>query len=292
MIEYTISKNDSNIRIDKFLFKATTAPSSLIYKTFRKKDVKVNGKWVREDYLLSENDVVRIFISEEFKAKKKYSLCPLEAKIEYEDENIIVFNKGANLPCQPDAKHKNGTLSDMLKSYLYEKGEYDFENENSFSPALCNRIDTNTTGLVIGAKNAAALREMNFLIKTRQVSKYYKCRVEGKVLKDHDDIKAFIVKDEKTNISKIESDGKPVSMKYWVTGFFEKETELEILLNTGRSHQIRAYFASIGHPLVGDKKYGAQKGGGQILCSYRLVFDFNDDYRGILSYLNGKEIKI
>lgn len=292
MIEYIISKNDKDIRIDKFLFKATSAPSSLIYKTFRKKDVKVNGKWVREDYILSENDVVRIFISEEFRVEKKVNLCPLEAKIEYEDENIIVFNKGRNLPCQPDASHKSGTLSDMLKSYLYEKGEYDFENENSFSPALCNRIDTNTTGLVIGAKNAVALREMNFLIKTRQVCKYYKCRVEGKITKAHDKINAFIVKDEKTNKSKIEKDGKSISMQYWVTASFENETELEVLLDTGRSHQIRAYFASIGHPLVGDKKYGAQKSGGQELTSHRLVFDFNDDYKGVLSYLKGKEIKI
>ncbi len=292
MIEYIISKNDKDIRIDKFLFKASTAPSSLIYKTFRKKDVKVNGKWVREDYILSENDVVRIFISEEFKAKKEVNLCPLEAKIEYEDENIIVFNKGANLPCQPDQTHKSGTLSDMLKSYLYEKGEYDFKNENSFSPALCNRIDTNTTGLVIGAKNAEALREMNFLIKTRQVKKYYKCRVEGKVTKTHDEVKAFIIKDEKTNKSKIGELGKSISMQYWVTSYFENETELEVLLDTGRSHQIRAYFSSIGHPLVGDKKYGAQKSGGQKLTSHRIVFDFDDDYKGILLYLKRKEIKI
>ena len=117
MIEYIISKNDKDIRIDKFLFKATAAPSPLIYKAFRKKDVKVNGKWVREDYILSENDAVRVFISEEFKAEKKVNLCPLKAKIEYEDENIIVFNKGKKLPCQPDAAHKSGTLSDMLKSY-------------------------------------------------------------------------------------------------------------------------------------------------------------------------------
>ena len=260
------------------MFKSTTAPSSLIYKTFRKKDVKVNGKWVREDYILSENDAVRIFIPEEFKAEKKIGLCPLKAKIEFEDENIIVFNKPANLPCQPDSSHKNGTLSDMLKSYLYEKGEYDFKNENSFSPALCNRIDTNTTGLVIGAKNAEALRDMNFLIKTRQVKKYYKCRVEGKILKAHDAVEAFIVKDEKTNISKISSDGKSISMQYWVTQHTEKETELEVLLESGRSHQIRAYFSSIGHPLVGDKKYGAKKSGGQKLCSYRIVFDVNVDY--------------
>lgn len=292
MIEYNISENDCGIRIDKFLFKATTAPGSLIYKAFRKKDVKVNGKWVREEYILSKNDVVRIFISEEFKARKKVSLCPLEAEIIYEDENIIVFNKPSNLPCQPDSAHKNGTLSDMLKSYLYEKGEYDFKNENSFSPALCNRIDTNTKGLVIGAKNAASLREMNFLIKTRQVSKYYKCRIEGKLLKSHDAVEAFIIKDEKTNVSRIASEGKSISMKYWVTASFENETEIEVLLTTGRSHQIRAYFSSIGYPLVGDKKYGAKKGGGQMLVSNRIVFNFDEEYTGVLSYLNGKEIKI
>ena len=114
---------------------------------------------------------------------------------------------------------------------------------------------------------------MNFLIKTRQVCKYYKCRVEGKITKAHDKINAFIVKDEKTNKSKIEKDGKSISMQYWVTASFENETELEVLLDTGRSHQIRAYFASIGHPLVGDKKYGGPELDGPIaLWSHRLAF--------------------
>ena len=171
MIEYIIGRNSSGIRADRFLLKATTAPSSLIYKTFRKKDVKINGKWIKEDYVLSEGDVLRIYIKEDFQKEKEVKSCPLTAPILFEDENIIIFNKPAVLPCQPDANHKDGTLADMLKSYLAEKGEYNPKSEASFSPALCNRLDTNTSGLVIGAKNAEALRDMNEQIRLRNVYK-------------------------------------------------------------------------------------------------------------------------
>lgn len=292
MIEFVIGENDSSLRADRFLIKSTNAPSSLIYKAFRKKDVKINGKWIKEDYALNKGDILRIYIDESFRSKKSIAKCPLEAKIEYEDENIIVFNKPKNLPCQPDLKHKDKTLSDMLKSYLYEKGEYEIENENSFSPALCNRIDTNTQGLVIGAKNAKALRDMNMLIKQRQVKKYYLCHVEGTDLPAFNKVEAFITKDEGANISRISDDGKSISMEYRVLNTFNKESEVEVLLHTGRSHQIRAYFSHIGHPLIGDRKYGAKSGGGQSLISYKINFDFEKNYNGVLSYLRGKEIKI
>lgn len=292
MIEFVIGENDSSLRADRFLIKSTHAPSSLIYKAFRKKDVKINGKWVKEDYVLNKGDILRIYIDESFRSKKTIAKCPLEAKIEYEDENIIVFYKPKNLPCQPDLKHKDKTLSNMLKSYLYEKGEYKIENENSFSPALCNRIDTNTEGLVIGAKNAQALRDMNMLIRLRQVKKYYLCRVEGVGLPSLQKVETFITKDESANISKISDSGKSISMEYRVLNTLDKESEVEVLLHTGRSHQIRAYFSHLGHPLVGDKKYGAKSGGGQSLISYKINFDFEKNYNGVLSYLRGKEIKI
>ena len=292
MIEYIIGRNSSNVRADRFLSKATTAPSSLIYKAFRKKDVKVNGKWIKEDYVLCEGEVLRIYIKEEFQKEKEVTSCKLTAPIIYEDENIIIFNKPATLPCQPDANHKDGTLSDMLKSYLAEKGEYDPKEESSFSPALCNRLDTNTCGLAIGAKNAAALRDMNEQIKLRNVYKYYLCRLENIPNEKSAFVKAHIIKEESQNKSRISDSGKEISMEYKVIEESCGTALCEVLLHTGRSHQIRAYFSSIGCPLAGDKKYGAKTGGGQALCAYRIRFGFPDEYEGVLSYLKDSQIKL
>lgn len=293
MINFTIGKNDANIRADRFLLKATSAPSSLIYKSFRKKDVKINGKWIKEEYILQEGDILSIYIKEDFNLKKKIPHAKLEAQIVYEDENIIIFNKPKGLLCQPDKKHPAGTLSDMLKSYLFESGKYNPENENSFSPALCNRIDTNTEGLVIGACNAFALRDMNELIKKGYVKKYYKCTLEGVLKKDSDTVDTYIIKDEEKNISRIsDSDGKAIKMEYTVLERHGDFTDVEVLLHSGRSHQIRAYFSFIGHPLVGDGKYGAKTHGGQKLKSYKVVFDFGKSYNGVLSYLKNKEFCI
>lgn len=292
MIEYIIGRNSSSIRADRFLLKATTAPSSLIYKAFRKKDVKINGKWIKEDYVLAEGDVLRIYIKEVFRKEKELGRCALTAPILYEDENIIVFNKPSSLPCQPDEKHPTGTLADMLKSYLVEKGEYNPESESSFSPALCNRLDTNTSGLVIGAKNAASLRDMNEQIRLRNVYKYYLCRLENTPAEKSAFVKAHIIKEEATNISHISDEGKEIEMEYLVVEEKEGTALVQVLLHTGRSHQIRAYFSSIGCPLVGDKKYGARTGGGQALVSYKIRFAFPDSYDGVLSYLKGQQIQL
>lgn len=292
MIEYVIGRNSADIRADRFLIKATDAPSSLIYKTFRKKDVKVNGKWIKEDYILREGDVLRIYIKEEFRKEKTFTPCPLTAEIVYEDENIIIFNKPATLPCQPDEKHKDGTLADMLKSYLFEKGEYNPDAESSFSPALCNRLDTNTQGLVIGAKNAEALRDMNEQIRLHNVFKYYLCRLENIPEKKSDFVNTHIIKEESRNISRISDEGKEISMEYIVIEEKDGTALCQVLLHTGRSHQIRAYFSSIGCPLVGDKKYGAKSGGGQALIAYRIRFGFPESYDGILSYLRESQVKL
>ncbi len=280
------------MRADRFLLKATTAPSSLIYKTFRKKDVKINGKWIKEDYILQEGDVLRIYIKEDFRKEKAVSKVTLTAPIVFEDENIIIFNKPASLPCQPDEKHKSGTLSEMLKSYLIEKGEYNPENESSFSPALCNRLDTNTSGLVIGAKNAAALRDMNEQIRERNVYKYYLCLLENSPAEKCAFVNAHIIKEETTNKSRISDDGKEISMEYKVIKEYDGKALAEVLLHTGRSHQIRAYFSSIGCPLVGDGKYGAKTGEGQALCSYKIRFGFPEEYDGALSYLKDSQIQL
>lgn len=292
MIEYVIGRNSASLRADRFLLKATTAPSSLIYKAFRKKDVKINGKWIHEDYALCEGDILRIYIKEEFRKEKEVNECTLTVPIIYEDENIIIFNKPAALPCQPDEKHPCGTLADMLKSYLIQKGEFDPSAESSFSPALCNRLDTNTSGLIIGAKNAAALRDMNEQIKLRNVYKYYLCRLENIPVEKSAYVNAHIIKEETRNISRISNEGKEISMEYKVLEEKGGTALCEVLLHTGRSHQIRAYFSSIGCPLVGDKKYGAKTSGGQALCSYRIRFGFPEEYGGVLSYLRDAQIKL
>ncbi len=292
MIEYIIGRNSASLRADRFLLKATTAPSSLIYKAFRKKDVKINGKWIKEDYVLCEGDVLRIYIKEDFQKEKTVKSCALTAPILYEDENIIIFNKPSALPCQPDANHQDGTLSDMLKSYLIEKGEYNPKEESSFSPALCNRLDTNTSGLVIGAKNAQSLRDMNEQIKLRNVRKYYLCRLENIPAEKAAFVNTHIIKEETTNISRISDSGKEISMEYIVLQETDCTALTQVLLHTGRSHQIRAYFASINCPLVGDKKYGAKSGGGQKLVAHKILFSFPDEYDGILSYLKGQQIQL
>ena len=293
MLEYTIGENDADICADKFLLKATGAPSSMIYKAFRKKDVKINGKWIKSDYLLKTGDILRIYIKEDFKLQKTFTPCKVTARVIYEDENIVILNKPVHVPCQPDPSHKTGTLADMLKSYLYNKGEYFPERENSFAPALCNRLDTNTGGRVIGAKNAQALREMNKLIKNRLVHKFYICQAEGMPPKKEQFIKTQIIKEENQNKSYISpKEGKEISMEYRVLDFKDNVSTIEVLLHTGRSHQIRAYFASVGCPLCGDKKYGAQASGGQALCAYKIVFNFGSEYCGLLSYLDKKTVAL
>lgn len=290
MLTFSINKNSGGLRADRFLLKATTAPSSLIYKSFRKKDVKINGRWVKEDYLLSEGERLDIYIDTSFRRERTAPTCTLTAPIVYEDSAVIIFDKPPQLPCQPDREHPTGTLADMLKSYLAEKGAYDPAAEDAFSPALCNRIDTNTSGIVIGAKTAAALRDMNEQLRLHNVRKFYKCTLEGVPKSLSAEVNAYIRKDNAKNISRIAESGKPISMFYRVLAVSGARAEAEVELHTGRSHQIRAYFASIGCPLVGDKKYGAKSGGGQMLRAYKVIFDFPP--HGDLAQIAGKTIII
>lgn len=289
MLTFTINKNDAAQRADKFLLKATSAPSSLIYKAFRKKDVKVDKKWIKENYILEEGQILSIYISDEFALKRQKTDCPSDIEVIYEDSNIAVINKPKGLPSQPDAGHTDA-LSERFKAYLIQKGELNPNEENSFSPALCNRLDTNTQGLVIGAKNAAALREMNLAIKERKVHKFYLCKTIGVPKPLSATINSTIRKDEKTNKSKVGEGGKPISTTYRVLSHDEKSALVEVELHTGRSHQIRAQMAGIGCPLMGDGKYGGGNSqSGQSLTAYKIVFETDGE---LLGYLNGKAITL
>ncbi len=288
MLEFRINKNDSGQKAEKFLLKATSAPSSLIYKAFRKKDVKVNGRWIREGYILNEGEELRIYISGEFLPQEKTLAASADIQVVYEDENIVVMDKPVGLRSQPDSSGDDA-LSERFKAYLVKTGAYDPNGENSFVPALCNRLDRYTGGLVTGAKNAAALRDMNEAIRERRVKKLYLCVTEGIPDPKQATLNAVIKKDPVLNKSFVGKEGKKVSLSYHVLKEMPGRALVEVELHTGRSHQIRAQLADIGCPLVGDVKYGADARGGQRLWAYKLMFNIDS---GVLKYLNGKTIEI
>ena len=307
MKEFTIKKNDAGQRLDKFLTKAVKGlPMSLMYKYIRTKKIKVNRARTEQKYVLCEGDVVQLFIKDEFfdsPERDDSALASIKPKLTvvYEDENIILVNKRPGVLVHEDDEGKDNTLIMHIKAYLYQKGEYDPENEQSFAPALCNRIDRNTGGIVIGAKNAEALRVMNEKIKNDEISKFYYCAVHGKMPKKADTLTGFLLKDSDKNQVKIfdkqVKGSKNIITKYKVVSEKNGNSLLEIELVTGRTHQIRAHLSYIGHPLLGDGKYGVNKDDRakgykyQALYAYRLRFDFNDD-SGALGYLRGKEVKL
>ena len=285
MIKITVTKNDSGQRADKFLKKSfPQLPVSLIYKTFRKKDVKVNGKWIKENVFLEEGDELLIYLPDDLFAPKAFTPVNGDITIIYEDENIAVIDKDKGVPCQ-DGAGLSAPLCDIFKTYLYNRKEYDPNYEHSFSPALCNRIDTNTEGLVIGAKNAEALRDMNEAIRERRVKKFYLCETEGLPPKNEDTVRLKLKKDGSLNKSFTSEDGVLTETHYKVLERHGQNAVCEIELLTGKSHQIRAVMAHLGCPLVGDNKYGASTSHGQHLIAYKIEFDIASPF---LSYLNGK----
>ncbi len=304
MRSFTIKKNDAGQRLDKFLTKAVKGlPTSLMYKYIRTKKIKVNRKRTEQKYMLNEGDVVDLFIRDEFfdsPEKDMGAISRIQPKIEtvYEDENILLINKRPGVVVHEDAQAKENTLLMHIRAYLYRKGEYDPADEQSFAPALCNRIDRNTGGIVIAAKNAAALREMNAKIKAGEINKFYLCAVHGKMPKKADTLCGWLIKDSAENKVRIYDKKVPGSKetitKYEVLSEKGDESLLRVELITGRTHQIRATMAHIGHPLVGDGKYGVNKNDPvkhQALYAYRLEFAFeNSD--GELGYLRGKTVEI
>ena len=308
MKSFVIGSNDAGQRLDKFITKAVPRlPKSLLYKYIRLKRIKVDGKRAEISTRLQKGSLVEAYINDTFfqPVEKKYDFLSAPARLDilYEDQNILLADKKQGLIVHPDAHEYRDTLITRIQRYLYEKGEYNPSDENSFRPALANRIDRNTGGIVIAAKNAAALRILCDKIKSRELDKRYIAVAHGLFAQKQALLEGYLTKNEEKNQVYLShsktQDSRTVRTAYRVLAQRQRPdlSLLEVDLLTGRTHQIRAHLASIGHPLLGDGKYGVntqdKKMGykHQALYSYKLTFRFASD-AGILQYLDGKTFQV
>ncbi len=306
MKEMVIGRNDSGQRLDKYLTKALPAlPEPLLYKYIRLKRIKVNGKRADAGYKLQEYDVLQLYINDELLERpdedSAWRLVKPQFDVVYEDMNIILADKPAGMLCHEDESGDANTLINGIKARLYNNNEWNPELESSFAPALCNRIDRNTGGIVIAAKTAAALRDMNARIKSREVDKYYLCLVHGTYKNTGGTLEGFITRDmdaKQVSVSRTRTDGSVgAKTEYTVLDTRDGISLVECRLLTGRTHQIRAQFADAGHPLVGDTKYGTaaiNRGlpfAHQALYSYKVRFSFADSH-GELGYLRNTSYRV
>ncbi len=306
MKEITIGSNDAGQRLDRFLAKAVPLlPASLAQKYIRIKRIKLCGKRVERDTRLQAGDVLQLYINDEFfdtpRQDNAYLTVAVPSlRIVYEDEQIILVDKRPGLAVHPhDGAEYGRTLIDHIQSYLYQKREWRPREENSFTPALCNRIDRNTGGIVIAAKTAEALRVMNQKIKDRELDKRYLAIVEGIPRPREGSLKGYLFKDAKKNRVFVTDTPRPgakscqTNYKVLTSGNGLSLVECELI--TGRTHQIRAQFAHAGHPLLGDGKYGKLDKrfdrNYQALYSYRLTFTFTTE-AGALGHLNGQSFQV
>ena len=307
MREFTIGKNDADQRLDRFLSKAMPLlPPALLQKYIRIKRVKCNGGRCQRDQRLREGDVLQLYINDEFFEQPRednlfLTLFQPKLNILYEDENILLADKRPGLVVHADETEKVNTLINHIQAYLYQKREWNPKWENAFAPALCNRIDRNTGGIVIAAKNAEALRILTAKIRDREITKKYLCVILGRMDPPQGRLDCFLLKDEgRKQVSVYHRpvpNGKSAATLYRTLQTRGELSLVEAELLTGRTHQIRASFADAGHPLLGDGKYGRGEVNRrygetrQALYSYSLRFDFPTD-AGILEYLRGRTFTV
>ena len=306
MKEFTIGKNDAGQRLDRFLAKAVPLlPASLAQKYIRLKRIKRNNTRAQRDDRLCEGDVLQLYINDEFfdtpsEENAYLTVTAPKLSIVYEDENLLLVDKQPGVAVHPhDGAEYGKTLIDHIQAYLYAKREWRPREENAFTPALCNRIDRNTGGIVIAAKTAEALRVMNQKIKDRELDKRYLAVVEGTPKPKTGVLRGYLFKDAVKNRVFVtdtpQKGSKSCETRYTVLESRNGLSLVECELITGRTHQIRAQFAHAGHPLLGDGKYGKldkrfdRKY--QALYSYRLTFRFTTD-AGCLNALNGRSFQV
>ena len=307
MREFHIGKNDENQRLDRFLGKAVPLlPASLAQKYIRLKRIKVNGARAQRDQKLCAGDVLQCYINDEFfetpsEENVYLTITTPRLKIVYEDENIMLLDKPAGQVVHADEREKVNTLVNHMLAYLYQKREWKPREENAFTPALCNRIDRNTGGIVIAAKNAEALRILNDKIRGREIEKSYLCVVCGRPRPAEGRLEGYLFKDAVKNqvyVTKKPQPGAKTAVTEYRTLQSRRGLSLvECRLLTGRTHQIRAQMAAAGCPLLGDGKYGRERINrtygetGQMLYSYKLTFTLPTD-AGILEYLRGRTFQV
>ena len=307
MQELHVTANEAGQRLDKLLAKfLNQAPKSFLYKMMRKKNIVLNGKKCTGNEKLKPGDSIKLFFSDETieKFSAETYVTPKKEKINmlpiiYEDEQVLLMNKPVGVLSQK-AKDSDVSAVEILINYLIETNQLSKEQFRTFHPSICNRLDRNTSGILVAGKTLPALQEMNRFFKERTIAKYYRCLVKGRVIKNEDYIKGYLVKDQKTNkvsiTKKKTEEGVPIETEYCVIQSNDEVSLLEVHLITGKTHQIRAHLASIGHPIIGDYKYGdkqinemyRQEYGlkSQLLHAYRLEMPSSD---GSLAYLNDKK---
>lgn len=295
MQEIIVSANEAGQRFDKLLAKyLNEAPKSFLYKMLRKKNIVLNGKKATGNEKLAVGDSVKLFLADETIAKfSKTEVVRTQTSLDiiYEDEDILLINKPVGMLSQK-AEAKDVSLVEHLISYLIDSGQITKEQLRSFKPSICNRLDRNTSGLVVAGKSLHGLQTMGELFKERTLKKYYRCLVAGKVSKK-EYIKGYLTKDENTNKVRIsqtkEDDSLPIETEYaplWSNG---EVTLLEVHLITGRTHQIRAHLSSVGHPIIGDYKYGNRKINDRYKEKYQLESQLLHAYRLEMPGEDGKQ---
>lgn len=300
MRQLVINKDNENSRLDKLLMKyMNNAPKSFIYKMLRKKNIKLNDKRAEGNELLKNGDIITLYLSDEtldnFMSERNVKKSDLKIQVVYEDDNIILCNKPVGVLSQGDGSQTEN-INDGILNYLYEKGQYDISAKSTFKPGLSNRLDRNTGGIVAMGKTLSATTALNAAFKNKGVDKLYITVVkgivenQGKVCGWHsksDTNKAVLYNCEKPDTNYVETHFRPVAHK---NGY----TLLEVKLISGKAHQIRVSMEFIGHPIIGDIKYGGGQNNPfglkhQFLYAYKLKFKENN---GVLEYLNGKEFEI